>query len=172
MKDAAAFYRVSTYEQQSENQVPEVERFAKAHGLRIVRKIMVDDSAWKGGGGPEYKAALAELLDGAWRGEYSVVVVWALDRIVRTGAEDALRLIRQFRERACVLLSVRESWLNGSPEIQDVLVAFAGWMGQQESQRRSERTRAGMARAREAGVKIGGRKPGARDLRPRKRRAA
>jgi DNA invertase Pin-like site-specific DNA recombinase len=41
---------------------------------------------------------------------------------------------------------VRESWLNGSPEVQDVLVAFAGWMAQMESRRKSERIKAGLAR--------------------------
>lgn len=55
-----------------------------------------------------------------------------LDRIVRddeSGAEAALRIFRQFRQRGCMVVSVKESWLNGSPEVQDVLVAFAGWMG-------------------------------------------
>ena len=40
-----------------------------------------------------------------------------LDRITRKGAEDALRLIRQFRERGCTIVSIQEPWLNGSPEI-------------------------------------------------------
>ena len=82
--------------------------------------------------------------------------MWALDRLTREGAEGALRLIRQFRERGCTLLSVQESWLNGSPEIQDVLVSFAGWMAQQESQRRSERVRAGLARRRAENKPMGG----------------
>ena len=79
-----------------------------------------------------------------------------LDRLTRGGAEDALRLIRQFRERGCTLLSVKEWWLNSSPEITDVLVAFAGWMAQQESTRRSERVKAGLARRKAEGKPIGG----------------
>jgi len=51
-----------------------------------------------------------------------------LDRISQEGAEGALRLIRPLRKRAYTLVSVQESWLNGSPEVQDSLVAFpAGW---------------------------------------------
>ena len=52
------------------------------------------------------------------------------DRIVRddeSGAEAALRIFRQFRQRGCMVVSVRESWLNGSPEVQDILIASAGW---------------------------------------------
>jgi DNA invertase Pin-like site-specific DNA recombinase len=97
-----------------------------------------------------------------------VLVVWALDRLTREGAEGALRVIRLFRERGCVIVSVQESWLNGSPEIQDVLVAFAGWMAKQESDRKSERIRAGLERRRAAGLPVGGQR-GRTDRKPRKR---
>jgi DNA invertase Pin-like site-specific DNA recombinase len=108
------------------------------------------------------------VLDDAHRGEFSVLVVWALDRITREGAEGALRLIRQLRERACVLVSVQESWLNGSSEVQDVLVAFAGWMAKQESDRRSARIKAGLAKRKAEGKPVG-RRPGAADRKQRKR---
>jgi DNA invertase Pin-like site-specific DNA recombinase len=66
------------------------------------------------------------------------------------------------------VLSVQESWLNNSPQIQDVLVAFAGWMAQQESNRRSERIRAGLARRKAEGKQVG-RQVGAKDKKSRKR---
>lgn len=166
-RNAAVFFRVSSEEQYSENQIPDVKRFAAHHGFRIVCQYTVSDTAWKNGGGEEYRATLASALDDAWAGKFSVLIVWALDRIVREGAEDALRIFRQFRERGCVILSVKESWLNGSPEVQDILIAFAGWVAEMESRRRSERTRAGMDRARASGVHVG-RPAGARDKRPRK----
>jgi DNA invertase Pin-like site-specific DNA recombinase len=97
-----------------------------------------------------------------------VLVVWALDRITREGAEGALRIIRQFRERGCIIVSVKESWLNGSPDVQDILVAFAGWMAQQQSTRRSEQIKAGLARRQAQGKPIG-RQPGSADSKPRKR---
>ena len=77
-----------------------------------------------------------------------------LDRIVRdddSGAEAALRIFRQFRQRGCMVVSVRESWLNGSPEVQDILIALAGGMAERESARRSERIKAGLARRRAEG---------------------
>lgn len=55
-----------------------------------------------------------------------------LDRIVRddeSGAEAALRIVRRFRQRGCMVVSVRESWLDGSPDVQDILIALpAGWL--------------------------------------------
>jgi DNA invertase Pin-like site-specific DNA recombinase len=138
------------------------------HGYQIAERYQVSDSAWKNGGGPEYKAELQRALDDAHAGRFSVLVVWALDRIVRNGAEDALRIIRQFRERGATVVSVKESWLNGSPEVQDILVSFAGWMAQMESDRKSERIRAGLERRRAAGLPVG-RQAGTKDKKARKR---
>lgn len=168
---AAAWYRVSTGHQDSENQVPDVQAFAAHHVYDLAVSYTVADTAWKDGGGPEYRKVLQQALDDAHSGKFSVLVVWSLDRIVRSnqgGAEAALRIIRQFRQRGCTVVSVRESWLNGSPEVQDVLVAFAGWMAQRESDRRSERVRAGLARRKAAGLPIG-RRTGSKDIKPRRK---
>jgi DNA invertase Pin-like site-specific DNA recombinase len=166
---AAVWLRVSTGSQHTDNQAPDVEQFAAHHGYEIAERYTVSDSAWKNGeGGPEYKRAIQRVLDDAHAGKFQVLIVWALDRITRLGAEDTLRLIRQLRERGCTLVSVKESWLNGSPEVQDVLVSFAGWQAQQESKRRAERIRNGIERRRAEGKPVG-RQPGAKDKKPRKR---
>lgn len=127
------------------------------------------DSAWNGGkAGGTYKAEIARVLADAHKGEFSILIVWALDRITREGAEGALRLIRQLRERGCTLVSVQESWLNGGGDVQDILVVFAGWMAKQESDRRSERIRGGLDRRRAEGKPVG-RARGATDRTPRRR---
>jgi DNA invertase Pin-like site-specific DNA recombinase len=169
--DAALWLRVSTGHQDADNQVPDVERFAAHHGYQIAERYTVSDSAWKNGGGPEYRKALKQALDDAHAGRFSVLIVWALDRIVRddeSGAEAALRIFRQFRQRGCTVVSVKESWLNGAPEVQDILIAFAGWMAGRESARRSERIKIGLAKRSAAGKPVG-RQPGAVDKAPRKR---
>ena len=80
-------------------------------------------------------------------------------------------MIRQFRQRGVTLVSrPREPWLNGSPEIADVLVAFAGWMAERESARRSERIKAGLARRKSQGLPIG-RARGSKN-RPKSKKAA
>lgn len=165
---AAAWYRVSTGHQDSDNQVPDVERFAAHHGYGLAHVYTVSDSAWKNGGGVEYKATLKRALEDAWAGKFSVLVVWSLDRIVREGPEDALRIFRQFSQSGCTILSVKEPWLNGSPEVQQLLIAFAGWMAERESGRRSGRIKAGLTRRQAEGKPVG-RQPGTKDKKPRKR---
>ncbi|MFC1938359.1 hypothetical protein ACFLWH_01720 [Chloroflexota bacterium] len=51
----------------------------------------------------------------------------------------------------------------------ELLYALAGWVARMESQRRSERTKAGLARMIAQGKKLG-RPAGSRDKRRRKRR--
>jgi DNA invertase Pin-like site-specific DNA recombinase len=80
------------------------------------------------------------------------------------GAEEALRVFRQFSQRGCTVVGVKESWLNGSPEVQAILIAFGGWMAKRESDRRSERIKIGLAERKPVG-----RQPGATDRKPRKR---
>lgn len=169
MTRAAVWIRVSTIHQFGDNQVLDLEKFAAHHGYEIVMRYELSESAWNGGkDGGEYKATLKQAQDDAYRGEFEVLIVWALDRLTREGAEGALRILRQFRERRCVVVSVKESWLNGSPEIQDVLVSFAGWVAQQESNRRSERIKAGLERRRAEGKPVGGRVVGSKDRKPRR----
>ena len=126
--------------------------------------------SWRGS--YRHPKTLQRALDDAHAGKFGVLVIWALDRIVRddeSGAEAALRIFRQFRQRGCMVVSVKESWLNGSPEVQDILIAFAGWMAERESARRSERIKGragtpGAQRARRPAAR-----PGAKDKGKRKR---
>jgi DNA invertase Pin-like site-specific DNA recombinase len=156
MVNAAIWIRVSDEDQNEGSQVPDIERFAAARGFTIVKRYTLHDaSAWKNGGSPEYREQLRQLKQDAHAGHFSVTIVWALDRIVRLGAEEALRLNRELRERGVTLMSVQESWLNTSPEVQDVLLSFAGWMAEQESRRRSARVKLGIQRRREAGLPVG-----------------
>jgi DNA invertase Pin-like site-specific DNA recombinase len=168
---AAIWLRVSTGHQDSGNQAPDVERFADHHGYEIAGCYTVSDTAWKNGGGWEYREALKRALDDAHAGKFKVLVVWALDRIVRDdegGAEAALRIIRLFRQAGVIVVSVQEPWLNGAGEVQDVLVAFAGWVAQREGARKSELIRNGLDRRRAEGKPVG-RQPGAVDKKKRKR---
>ena len=171
MTPAAAWFRVSTGHQTTANQVPDVEQFAGHHGYEIGLRYELSDSAWKNGGGREYQRTLKQALADAHAGRFKVLIVWALDRIVRDdegGAEAALRIIRLFRQAGVAVVSVQEPWLNGAGEVQDILVAFAGWVASRESARKSERIKNGLERRRAEGKPVG-RQPGAADRGQRRR---
>lgn len=162
---AAIWARVSTDHQTEQNQVPDLEKFCQHHGYEIARRYMLSDvSAYNGA----HREALQAALDDAYRGEFSVLVVWAVDRICREGIEELLKIIRQFRERHVSLVSIQEPWLNGSDATTQLLSAIAAWVANQESARRSERIKAGLARRRAEGKPVGGRKQGSKDRKPRR----
>jgi putative DNA-invertase from lambdoid prophage Rac len=163
---AAIWLRVSTDSQTTDNQVADTAALIAQRGWQTGPQYVLADSAYKGGA--QYQATLKQALADAHSGLYDTLVIWSLDRLTRAGAEDALRLIRRFREKGVTIVSVKEDWLDGNPAITDVLVAFAGWMAQQESARKSERVKAALAKRKAAGLPVG-RQPGAKDLAPRKR---
>ena len=67
------------------------------------------------------------------------------------------------------VISYQESWTEAPGELAELLYALTGWVARMESQRRSERTRAGLARVVAQGKRLG-RPPGSKDRRKRKRK--
>ncbi len=52
-------------------------------------------------------------------------------------------------------MSYQEPWTEAPGEIGELLYALTGWVARMESQRRSERTKAGLARVKAQGKKLG-----------------
>lgn len=98
-----------------------------------------------------------------------MVLVWALDRLSREGALAILTLVSTLKAYSVKVLSYQEAWTEAPGELAEVLYAIAGWVARMESQRRSERTKAGMARVKSQGKKLG-RPKGSKDKRKRRRR--
>jgi DNA invertase Pin-like site-specific DNA recombinase len=141
--------------------------FAANRGFDVIVEYQLEESAFNG----KHRAKLNEALEDARRGRYTVLCVWALDRLTREGIEATLTTLRQFRERGVRVLSLQESWTDGPPEMQELLSAFFAWVAQQESKRRSERIRAGLDRRRAKGLFVG-RKLGAQDKKKGSRKRA
>ena len=175
----AIWARVSTSDQHSANQLDELRTWAAKRGLEVAREFIIEDSAWQTGNGKgkAFDAARAALLDGVRFGEYTVVLVWAIDRLSRRGIEDTLTTLRVLAETGATVWSRQESFTEDlrDPRMLQLFVSVAAWVAEMESARRSERVKAGIERRRrdiEAGRiegRIGGRKAGSKDRKPRSR---
>lgn len=159
----ALYLRVSTTEQDTANQLPALENYAKCHDLNITQIYQENETAWRNG----HQTQLAQLLEDARMGRFQVVLVWALDRLSREGALAILSLVDRLKRHGVKVISHQESWTEAPGELAEVLYAICGWVARMESQRRSERTRAGMERAKLEGKPVGRRGP---DKRKRIRR--
>jgi putative DNA-invertase from lambdoid prophage Rac len=158
---AALWARVSTEDQVADNQLSPLRAEASRRGLEVVREFQVHESAFTG----KHRRQLGLLI--AEASAYDVVVVWALDRLSREGIEAIFQTVRRLRERGVRIVSLQEPWVEAAGEAGELLMAVAAWVARMESQRRSERVKAGVARRRAQGLPVG-RLAGARDKRPRK----
>ena len=165
MDKAVIYSRVSTGEQDTENQTLVLREWAERRGLEVVGVYEEEESAWRGG----HQRELARLLRDAQRGRFQVVLVWALDRLSREGPLAILTLVNRLGRYGVKVLSYQEPWTEAPGEIGEILYAIAGWVAKMESKRRSERTKAGLARAIANGKKLG-RPRGAKDKKKRRRR--
>ena len=144
----AIYLRVSTAQQTVENQRPDVDRLVAARGYSVV--ACFEEQASASGKRPEFE----RMMEAARRGEFSILVVWALDRFGRSmggNIADVLAL-----DKAGVkVVSVKEPWMDTGGPVRELLVAIFSWVAQQEKARLIERTKAGLAGARARGVILG-----------------
>jgi len=162
---AAVYLRVSSNEQSTDNQLPALEAYASSRSYEIVRVYEEEESAWKSG----HQRELANLIADARQRRFQAVLVWALDRLSREGALAILSLVHKLSICGVKVLSYQESWTEAPGELAELLYALSGWVARMESKRRSERTKAGLARVKAQGKRLG-RPKGSKDKRKRKRR--
>jgi len=161
------YCRVSTKTQETENQRLALEQFAVSHGYTIVKTYSESESAWRAGQQHE----LAKLRKDAKRGGFDTLLVWALDRLSREGPLKVLLLVQRFQLLGVKIISMQESWTQIDGDMTELFYALTAWVSKYESDRRSERTKAGMVRkARECPE--GRIPPRGKDKHKRKRRTA
>jgi len=160
----AIYARVSTEDQTTENQIWELEQWAGRRGWQVVDIYRENETAWKSG----HQKQWARLKQDARLRTFDAVVVWALDRVTRQGVSYLFQQIQALKTYDVKLISMQEVWIETLGELTEVFVALVGFIASYESRRRSERTKAGMERARADGKHIG-RPKGRKDHKKRER---
>jgi putative DNA-invertase from lambdoid prophage Rac len=158
------YARVSTEEQHTENQIRELKEFIGQRGWEIVEVYAENETAWKAGHQREW----ARLKQDALNRKFEIVVVWALDRVTRQGVGYLFQQIKALKDYNVKLVSMKEAWLETLTDLTEVFIALIAFIASYESKRRSERTKAGMDRARAGGKHIG-RPVGSKDGKKRRR---
>jgi DNA invertase Pin-like site-specific DNA recombinase len=158
---AAAYIRVSTETQTTDNQLPAVKELCKRRSWELVKIYSENASAWSGGRQTE----LARCIRDAEHNHFETIVVWALDRVSREGPLRILSLIDHLHKKGIKLVSVNESWTETAGEFSPILYTISSWSAQFESNRKSTNTKAGIARAR-----LQGKGKRGKDTKKRKRR--
>ena len=152
IESVAIYARVSTSDgrQETQNQLRELKSFCRKHGWKV-RKPYVDQASGSNGNRPEFK----RLFEDARLHKVDLVLFWALDRFSREGALETLQHLEKLNSYGVAWKSLTEEYLDSAGVFKEAIVSIMATLAKQERVKISERTRAGLARARAQGQRLG-----------------
>ena len=137
--------------QNPDNQLQPMHKFCNAMGWDISAEF-VDRASGGSANRPEFQKMLGRVR----QKHFDLILVWALDRFSREGMTNTLSYIRQLKRYNTGLKSLQESWLDTTQEgVAELLLAVMSWVAAEERRKISERTKAGLARLKAKGIKLG-----------------
>jgi DNA invertase Pin-like site-specific DNA recombinase len=106
--------------------------------------------------GSTCRKQFAALFEDAHKRQFDCVLFWALDRFTREGMAATVMYLQRLAGDGVSFHSYTEAHLSTDNElVGNILLAVMSSLAKVESQKIGERTRAGMARARAQGKRIG-----------------
>lgn len=146
MKRAAIYIRISTRNQEAANQLIQLREYVSRAQLELTA-IYQDVVS----GGEKHRPHFEEMMQDASQRKFDILVFWALDRLSREGVGRTVAIIEQLDGYGIELRSHTETYLNNMGVFRDVILGLLATLAKQERVRISERTIAGLERARRAG---------------------
>jgi DNA invertase Pin-like site-specific DNA recombinase len=146
--NAAIYARVSTFDQQPENQLQELRRYSEARGW--IATEFVDRGV---SGAKDKRPALDALLRDAKRRKFDVVVCWRLDRLGRN-LRHLIMMIDELSALGVSFVSLAEG-IDATTPAGRLQLHVLGAIAEFERARLRERVMAGLARAKAQGVRLG-----------------
>jgi DNA invertase Pin-like site-specific DNA recombinase len=150
---AALYARVSTRDkrQDTENQLAQLRQFCETQTWTVVHEY-VDKATGKHSDREQFQRLFAD----ASQRQFDVVLFWSLDRFSREGVRETLNHLERLDNYGVGYRSFTEQYLDSCGMFKDAVLAILAVIAKQERVRLSERTIAGLQRARKAG-RVGGR---------------
>ena len=145
---AALYARVSTLDQEPENQLAELRRYAAARGWETSEYVDHGVS-----GSEDRRKALDALVQDVRRRRVDVVVCWRLDRLGR-GLRHLVSLLDEFHALGVAFVSLAEG-IDATTPAGRLQMHVLGAIAEFERARIAERVKAGLARARANGTRLG-----------------
>jgi DNA invertase Pin-like site-specific DNA recombinase len=86
---------------------------------------------------------------------FDVLLFWSLDRLTREGTLATLTYLRRLKDQGIAFKSYTEQYIDSLGVFSDAIIGILGAIAEQERIRISDRTKAGLARVRAKGVRLG-----------------
>jgi DNA invertase Pin-like site-specific DNA recombinase len=151
--NVALYARVSTKDkgQDTENQLSQLRAFAATQGWTVIHEY-VDRVTGKHSDREQFK----RLFKDASERKFDLVLFWSLDRFSREGVLETLHHLQRLAQYGVGYRSFTEQYLDSCGIFKDAVLSILATIAKQERIRLSERTIAGLEKARREG-RIGGR---------------
>jgi DNA invertase Pin-like site-specific DNA recombinase len=146
---AAIYCRVSSDLQTVENQLLSCGRYVAARQWIVAGEFRDEGIS----GSKDRRPSLDRLMTEARRGRLDVICVWSLDRFGRSLAH-VVTAVQELHERGVAFVSLKEG-LDLSTAAGRLQLHILSALGEFERARLIERTKAGLARARREGTRLG-----------------
>ena len=149
MKKAAIYARVSTPDQHVETQLYDLRKLAAQRGFEIIREYCDRGIS----GSKAKRPGLEALMNDARRGEFSVLLTAAFDRVARS-TRDFLQIVDELNDLGIEFISAREA-IDTSGPMGRMFLTMVGSIAELERSLIVERIKAGMRRAKMEGQRLG-----------------
>ena len=150
----AIYLRVSTGDQHAENQLLGLREFCERWEDHELIDEYVDRES--GTRGRRERKDFDRMFADAARRRFDVLLFWALDRFSREGIRKTIAYLQRLDECGVAFKSYTEPFLDTDNElIAHIVLGVSSYYAQQEALRISERTKAGLQRARKNGKVLG-----------------
>lgn len=149
MKRAVLYFRVSTFDQNCENQVPDLYRYCEFRGWEKGGEFRDESTS----GGKKTRPQLEAMMKEIRAGKYNVLLVWSYDRFARS-LTHLVSTLDELRALGVDFASFREQLDTTTPEGR-LMFGFYAVMAEFERNRMATRTRAALARLKAQGKRLG-----------------
>jgi DNA invertase Pin-like site-specific DNA recombinase len=151
MKRAVLYLRVSTQDQTTANQERELREIAGRMGCDVIK--VYKDHGISGAKGRDKRPAFDALCRAATRRDFDVVMVWSVDRLGRS-LQDLVAFLSELHALG-IDLFLHQQGLDTTTPAGKAMFQMMGVFAEFERAMIQERVRAGLARAKSEGKRLG-----------------
>jgi DNA invertase Pin-like site-specific DNA recombinase len=148
----AIYARVSTDDKGQDplNQLLELREFASRQGWTVAREY-TDEATSKNG----ERTGFQQMWTDVARHRFDLLLFWSLDRLTREGTYKTLTYLRRLTDAGVKFKSFTEQYIDSLGVFGEAIIGVLAAVAAQERIRISERTKAGLARTRAQGTRLG-----------------
>ena len=148
----AIYARVSTDDKGQDplNQLLQLRADAARLGGKVVHEY-VDEATAKNG----ERTAFKQMWAGVAKHRFDLLLFWSLDRLTREGTYKTLTYLQRLTDTGIKFRSHTEPYIDSLGAFSDAIVGVLAAVAAQERTRMSDRTKAGLARVRAQGTRLG-----------------